>query len=67
VNRAQRRCAQRQAPASVRWVAENYRCPDCLSENSHLAQDKYGIWHVNVHHDNTCPTYRRLLAQGLAS
>ena len=67
VNRSQRRAARRNAPRSVRWLADNYRCPDCLSETTQPVADERGVWHINVHHDDTCPTYKRLLAQGLAS
>ena len=65
MNRAQRR-AGRQAPADIRAFAAAYRCPDCLSET---AEPYHGgdHWHINVHHDETCPSYRKLRAVGWAT
>jgi hypothetical protein len=67
MNRAQRRRAHRQAPPEFRAFAANYRCPDCLNDTTQPVADDLGIWHIEVHHDDTCPTYRRLLAHGQAS
>lgn len=67
MNRAQRRQSRRYAPPKVRALAAAYQCPDCLSENGVPFQDSFGIWHLNVHHDDTCPTYRRLKAEGSAT
>ncbi len=68
MNRAQRRAAARRAPAHMRAFALAYRCPDCLSETAEpVLVDARGVWRVNVHHDETCPTYRRLKANGLIS
>lgn len=66
MNRAQRRAAQRKAPPALRAFAAAYRCPDCLNETT---EPYHGgdHWHINVHHDDTCPTYRRLRAEGRAS
>jgi len=55
VNRAQRRAARAQAPRSVRKFAALSRCPDCLSENTEPVRDAWGIWHIETHHDATCP------------
>jgi hypothetical protein len=66
MNRAHRRAAHRQAPREVRSFAVAYRCPDCLSETTQPVADQFGMWHVEVHHDGTCPTYRRLRAEGWA-
>jgi hypothetical protein len=38
-------------------VAENYRCPDCLSETTYPIADQFGMWHVEVRHDDTCPWF----------
>jgi hypothetical protein len=48
-------------------LAAIYRCPDCLSDNGTPYADSSGIWHLDVHHDDTCPLYRRLKAEGRAS
>lgn len=55
------------APLSIRAFAAAYRCPDCLSETAQPVADQLGIWHVYVHHDDTCPMYQRLKAKGLAT
>jgi hypothetical protein len=59
MNRAERRWRNRKAPRSVRWLANNYRCPDCLSETTSPVQDRIGVWHINVQHDDTCPWFNR--------
>ncbi len=28
--------------------------------------DQLGVWHIDVEHDDTCPTSRRLKAEGRA-
>ena len=38
-------------------------CPDCDSQ-SRLDQDAHGVWHLHVHHDATCPTYRATIMDG---
>lgn len=58
MNRARRRATGR-APASVRWVADNYRCPDCLSDTTSPVADQFGIWHIEVQHDDTCPWFNK--------
>jgi hypothetical protein len=58
---------EQSAPPSVRWLPDTYACPDCLSDNSVPVRDDHGIWHLNVMHEGTCPTYTRLLAEGRAS
>jgi hypothetical protein len=66
MNRAERRRNNRNAPRALRAFAAAYRCPDCLSETTepYHGGDR---WHINVHHDDTCPMYRRLIAKGLAT
>lgn len=66
MNRAQRRRLKRQAPGSVLAFAAAYRCLDCLSDNGQPWCDRFGVWHIDVRHDDTCPAYRRLLAGGRA-
>jgi hypothetical protein len=39
----------------------DYRCPDCDSD-IRLRQDEHGVWRLDILHDDTCPTYRRLNA-----
>lgn len=67
MNRSQRRAARKRAPTSVRAYANAYRCPDCDSETATPYTDAHGVWHLEVRHDETCPTYLRLLAEGRAS
>jgi hypothetical protein len=66
MNRAERRRNNRNTPRALRAFAAAYRCPDCLSDTTepYHAGDR---WHINVHHDETCPMYRRLKAKGLAT
>ena len=66
MNRSERRRNNHRAPRVLRAFAAAYRCPDCLSET---AEPYHGgdHWHINVHHDETCPTYRRLRAEGWAT
>jgi hypothetical protein len=66
MNRAERRRLTREAPRPIRAFAAAYRCPDCISETT---QPYHGgdHWHIDVHHDDTCPTYRRLKAKGRAT
>lgn len=56
MNRKQRRAARKQTPANIRAFADAYRCPDCLSETAEPVTDEFGIWHLEVRHDDTCPT-----------
>jgi hypothetical protein len=56
VNRAQRRGRRKAPPAFIEY-ARTYRCPDCLSETAYPLSDRHGIWHIEVRHDDTCPTY----------
>jgi len=60
MNRAQRRTAARTpcGRAAVAY-ADAYLCPDCTSETE-LRQDDDGVYHLDVHHDDSCPTYRRM-------
>lgn len=60
MNRANRRRRTREAPASIRAFAATYRCPDCLSEMTCPVQDRFGIWRIEVRHDDTCPTWRAI-------
>jgi hypothetical protein len=75
VNRRDRRRKRRPCPPhrrpseTVRAVAALYRCPDCMStvDEPVLADGTSRVWRLNVRHDDTCPTYRRLKSLGLAS
>jgi hypothetical protein len=67
MNRAERRRNNRSAPRSIRAFAAAYRCPDCLSNTTQPVADEFGVWHIDVQHDDTCPSYRRLKAKGLAT
>jgi hypothetical protein len=62
MNRRTRRAAARHAPPQFRALAATYRCPDCLSETAQpVPLDPGGrSWRINVSHDATCPTYRRM-------
>lgn len=66
MNRAERRRNYRQVPRVLRAFAAAYRCPDCSSETGELYPDGQR-WHLNIHHDDTCPSYRQLKARGLAT
>jgi len=46
------------APDAVQAFAEEARCPDCGSYTSGPQVDRYGIWHLTMHHDDECPFYR---------
>jgi hypothetical protein len=65
MNRAQRRAtARREAKQAVgrqmaREYAADYRCPDCLSEQS-LVEHSPGVMVLEVRHDQTCPSYRAM-------
>jgi hypothetical protein len=56
-------------PETVRSVAGVHRCPDCIStvDEPVLADGTSRVWLLNVRHADTCPTYRRLQAEGLAT
>jgi hypothetical protein len=64
VNRRQRRSTA--IPEAVAIFAAAYRCPDCLSESAAPTQDHFGMWHLEIRHDDTCPAYRQMKARGLA-
>jgi hypothetical protein len=66
MNRADRRRQARAAPRALRLYAAAYQCPDCNSETDQPYHDGL-IWHINLHHDETCPSYRRLKANGCAT
>jgi len=58
VNRAQRRAAARTAGGrAVLSYADQYTCPDCASDTE-LWRDDDGVFHLEIRHDDTCPTYR---------
>lgn len=61
MNRAQRRAAARAGipEAAVRY-AESYRCPDCSADTQLQVVD--GLPVLDVLHDETCPSYRRMFA-----
>lgn len=37
----------------------SYECPDCASD-AQLVQVKPGVYVLQVRHDDTCPTLRRI-------
>lgn len=65
MNRAARRAASlREAKQAAgrqlaRSFGADYRCPDCLSEQSLMA-DSPGVMLLVVRHDRTCPSYRAM-------
>ncbi len=60
MNREQRRAAARTAGGrAVLSYADHYECPDCTSATE-LRRDSDGVFHLDVRHDLTCPTYRRI-------
>jgi len=60
VNRRQRRTAARTAGGRAALsYADQYTCPDCASDTE-LRRDDDGVFHLDVHHDDTCPTFRRI-------
>ena len=62
-----RRSRRHQAPVFLCAFAAAYRCPDCLNETTEPVRDDADMWHIEVRHDDTCPTYRRLQAEGRAT
>lgn len=40
-------------------AALDLHCPDCASELHHYT-DHDGIPHVEIHHDDTCPTWAQI-------
>jgi hypothetical protein len=63
VNRAERRRLPKAAQAADNL--HTVRCPDCDNDTQLIAYGSAYI--VQILHDDTCPTYRRLLAEGRAS
>ena len=59
---------RRKIPPLFRAIAAtvDYRCPDC-DNDIRLHQDEYGVWRLDIMHDDACPTYRRLRAEGRAT
>lgn len=45
--------------ALAETFAEDYHCPDCNSETE-LVELAPGVFHLEVRHDATCPTLRRM-------
>jgi hypothetical protein len=61
-SRATKRRARRTPVDSASLAAafaEDYRCPDCSSETE-LLELVPGVFHLEVRHDATCPTLRRM-------
>jgi hypothetical protein len=58
-----------QPSETLRSFAAAYRCPDCMStvDEPARADDTSRVRMLTVRHHDTCPTYRRLQADGLAS
>jgi hypothetical protein len=42
-------------PAAVLAAARAYRCGHCRSRTGNPKRDHSGIWHIGIHHDQTCP------------
>ena len=53
------RAERRKIPPPFRAIAGtvDYRCPDC-DNDIRLHQDEYGVWRLDILHDDTCPWYR---------
>jgi hypothetical protein len=54
MNRRARRAKRAQLDARAVGVATAYQCPDCASR-SQLEVDAFGVHHLHVYHDDTCP------------
>ncbi len=66
MNRRQRRAADRTAGGRAALsYADQYICPDCASDTE-LSRDDDGVFHLEVRHDETCPTYRSMQRDGHA-
>jgi len=61
VNRRQRRAAARTDldPATMALIGRLAECPDCCADTE-LVQPTPGVHVLEVRHDETCPTYRRM-------
>lgn len=65
MNRRQRRAARKRIHGEhqirpVEVVSPlDLRCPDCASKLHHWT-DPIGIHHVDIYHDDTCPTWKGL-------
>jgi hypothetical protein len=46
---------QPQPPAAVAAMAATYTCGSCDAEIGRPHLDHDGIWHMQVHHDESCP------------
>ncbi|MHA7617410.1 hypothetical protein ACX12M_02715 [Cellulosimicrobium cellulans] len=56
-------------PEAARRAVEawNEGCPDCHAERQLIKDEtEFGIYHLWVRHDPTCPTLRYLTKNGLA-
>lgn len=51
-----RRRSSRKPPAEATAYAAAYKCGHCTGlARVRRKPDQYGVWHVDVHHDNSCP------------
>ena len=47
-----------QPPPEATAYAAAYRCGHCTGKASlRRKPDRYGVWHINVFHDTSCPVY----------
>ncbi len=42
-------------PPEVRAYSAAYRCSDCTSTIGKTYRDEFGVWHIAIEHDETCP------------
>jgi hypothetical protein len=51
-----RRHASPKPPAEAEAYADAYQCGHCTGHGAlRRKADRYGVWHINVFHDPTCP------------
>lgn len=43
-------------PPGVAAYARAYRCHDCDADVGPPRKGTDGLWHIDIHHDETCPT-----------
>jgi hypothetical protein len=48
-------------PKAIKKFAQQYRCSHCRSSVDGIVKDPFGIWHVMIGHDDTCPVLRGTL------
>lgn len=50
--------SQPELPAEIVAYANAYRCPDCIADKALIYDGEF--WHLDIRHEDTCPTYRQL-------